>query len=115
MTGDPIMVKEIVSKKAITNIEARKIVEEKLSQLTDSILVKRTLEYLTQTSKCETESIDELKTELLKLGLSEQGAVTLLNVVPRDLTELRALLPPIDQKIDVEKLEKALEILSHCE
>ncbi len=113
--GDLTMVKEIVSKRAITNIEARRIVEEKLSQLTDSILVKRALEYLTQTSKCETENIDELKTELMKLGLSEQGAVTLLNIVPKELTELRALLPPIDQKMDLEKLEKALEILSRCE
>ena len=107
------MVRRILEKTYITNAEARKILEEKISGSADNILVRRVSEYLLHASKCA-ERAEQVRRELEKLGLSRETSVVLVNALPRDLSELRSLLLPVDRKVDTSVLEKALEVLRSC-
>ena len=108
------MVREVLSTEKVSNPEARKIVNEKLNEETAGLLVRRTLDYLNQATKCFEDVAGEVRRELVGLGISEEGAIVLVNVVPRELVELRSLLPPGDQKLDEDVLKKALEVLERC-
>lgn len=108
------MPRQVISVSRISNPEARRIIEEKLSEETADILIRRTLDYLNQSAKCLEDAAPEVRKQLVELGFSEEGAIVLVNVVPRDLVELRSLLPPDDQRLDEEILRKALEALERC-
>jgi len=107
------MSRRVLEKVYITNAEARRILEEKISGTSDNILLRRVSEYLARASKC-VERAEQVREELVRLGLSRESSVVVVNVLPRDLSELRSLLLPADRRVDTSVLEKALEVLRSC-
>jgi len=103
----------VLEKAYISNAEALKVVEEKASKYLEgaSIVLRRTLDYLLQVSKCS-EGAEKARKELEKLGLSSESSAVLVNVLPKDVSEARSLLMPADRHVGSDVLEKALEVLS---
>ncbi|MEM0021412.1 MAG: hypothetical protein QW039_04705 [Fervidicoccaceae archaeon] len=111
------MIKKVLESHPIDNYEAIKILREKLlSQASESNpLVLRTDETLSRILfDCSYETSREVLKELEEIGVSKELAIMLLNVLPRDEAEIRALLPPESQSMSLEDVKRIAEALSKC-
>lgn len=111
------MVKKIIETIPIDNYEAAKILKEKVAVQDNqsSPIVARTEEYLSQiTTRCEYEKSREILKELIETGISRETAIMLLNILPTEEAEIRALLPSEIQSLPLENVKKIAEILSKC-
>ncbi len=106
--------KEIIEQKTISNAEALEVFIEKIGGEPESPIQRRTLEYLRVSSKCPADIAREVVEELVKLDIPREAAIVLVNILPEEPAEARALLPPIAQALPTEKLEKAIELLAKC-
>ncbi|MEM1619950.1 MAG: hypothetical protein QXU97_02860 [Fervidicoccaceae archaeon] len=107
------MARKILSVEPVSNAEAMSIVNSKLRETLTNVIMKRVAEYLSSTSKCG-DRAGEVKRRLVELGFSAESSALLVNTLPRDQSELRALLLQQDRDIGPEKIEKALETLKLC-
>lgn len=108
------MPRKVIESKYITNSEAYDIIINKLSEQTDNIIVRRASEHLSTLKLCDPEVVLDVKKELLNLGFSEEAVVMLINVLPSDAAEARALLSPLEPRKTLEDYSKAIEIISKC-
>lgn len=107
------MVKQILKKEYITNSEAYEILSSDTFDQ-NSPVVRKSIEFLAYSRKCDSAKSREVVKKLIELSLPEELAVMLVNILPREPTELRALLPPSFLSLPSETLEKAIEILKDC-
>ncbi len=106
------MPRSILDSKPITNKEALEILLEKIRGKEEHRIIARTIEYLSKTLKCDIENINELVDELVKLGLSREGAIVLVNNMPEKPDEALAILPSKDSRVSLDAVKKALEVIS---
>jgi DNA-directed RNA polymerase subunit F len=109
------MPRKILDQKPIPNSSALKTILEQFGEEEVPAIHKRTVEYLRSVSECDPEKAEKIMIELKELGLSEDTAVILLNLLPQDPVEAKALLPPSSQDIDIEVIRKALEKIKVCQ
>ena len=67
-----------------------------------------TLEYAKKFSKLDADKSLKLKKELEELGISEKIAVSLVNVMPIDLMQLKQILANDKKELDASVAEKAM-------
>ena len=109
------MPRNILESRPITNKEALDILLEKIKGREEHRIIARTIEYLSKTLKCDVENTEELVEELVKLGLSREGAIVLVNNMPEKPDEALAILPSKDSRVSIDTVKKALElIVKYC-
>ncbi len=81
----------------------------KESQLND--VQKEALKHLQKTSKLSSNDALKLKDELMTLGLSEFVSVKIVDILPNNIDELRAVVYPHLSNLDTELGQKILEIV----
>ncbi|BEP18126.1 hypothetical protein PYJP_14780 [Pyrofollis japonicus] len=107
---------EIISSNYVPNPVAKKILENIKELVNENPIVARTYEYVAKFSKCSPENAEKALKELQEVGFSEFAAAMLINTVPTELEEAKALLGDIDGGYDEEKIEQALEVLrKYCQ
>jgi DNA-directed RNA polymerase subunit F len=106
--------RKVIDAKYITNSEAYVIINSKLSDKVENIIIKRTSEHLSSLRLCDPETAIAVKNELRNLGFSEEASIILINVLPKDAAEARALLSPLEPRKTLEDFSKAIEIISKC-
>jgi DNA-directed RNA polymerase subunit F len=107
--------RKILEQKPIPNPSALKTMLEQFGEEENMPAIhKRTVEYLRSVSGCDPVKAEKIIVELTQLGLSEEDAVILLNLLPQDPVEAKALLPPSSQNIDLEVIRNALEKIRVC-
>ncbi len=98
-------------KKLLTIPEANQILQKIDVEKADQIQ-KRTLDYTTKFSKAQADAAKKLRKQLEDdVGLSEEEAVELVNVVPKSVEELRTFTSGWRKLLSTESLEKILKIL----
>lgn len=100
----------------ISNSEALKILKEHYERErettgTTSLLVQRVLEYLHKFSKIPPEKVEELRKNLVAMGLKDGSIVMIMNICPTTTDELRTLLVLEDKVFETEQLDKMLSLL----
>ncbi|MEL9939754.1 MAG: hypothetical protein QW632_00505 [Ignisphaera sp.] len=106
---------EIIEYHDIPNSIAKRILEKYIANLRGeaSEIVKVTLEYLDKVEKCDYEKIENLYNELKKFGFKETTLAMILNILPRSVDELRALLVFEDRVPEEDVLKNVVEIISN--
>ncbi len=98
-------------KKLLTIAEAHQMLQKIDVEKADQIQ-KRTLDYTTKFSKATNESAKKLRKELeTEVGLSEEEAVEVINVMPKSIEELRTFTSGWRKLLPTETLEKILKML----
>ncbi|NPA86751.1 MAG: hypothetical protein GXO00_01970 [Candidatus Diapherotrites archaeon] len=99
--------KEILGKEPITIYE----VEELLKDIEDPTFEqKASLDYVREVKKVDLETARKKLQELIELGLDKELAVKIINVYPRTVIELHAVLLK-EKGVGEDLYEKILEIL----
>ncbi len=102
---------EILSSRYVPNPVAKKILESAKKLIEENPIVARTYEYVSKFSKCDSDRAVKAVEELKSIGFSDFAATMLVNLVPRELEEAKALLGDIDGGYEEEVVEKGLEVL----
>lgn len=111
------LARKILEIRPVDNYEAAKILKEKLMSGSEqqNPMLSRTEEFLSLvTSQCSYEKSREVLQELLDNGIERETAIMLINTLPTEEAEIRALLPPEKQTMPIEAIKKIAEILSKC-
>ncbi|MEM0127596.1 MAG: hypothetical protein QXO03_00720 [Thermoplasmatales archaeon] len=69
------------------------------------------LRHLKKFSKIDAKTADEMRDELISLGLEQAVAVKIVDIMPATADELRAIVYPQIQNLDAALVEKILGIL----
>ncbi len=102
---------EKTEKKLLTIPEANQILQKIDVEKADQIQ-KRTLDYTTKFAKTQSDAAKKVRKELeTDVGLSEEEAVELINIMPKSLEELRTFTSGWRKLLSTESLEKILKIL----
>jgi len=105
------MMAEKTSKKLLTIPEAHQILQ-KIDIVKADQIQKRTLDYTAKFAKSTPESAKRFRKELeAECGLSEEEAVSVVNVMPKSIEELRTFTSGWRKLLPTETLEKILKIL----
>lgn len=106
---------EIIEARHVPIPVAKEILEklkESMGEEADNPIINNVYEYLARFSKCSPDAAKEAMEKLREIGFSEFAAAMLVNLVPREVEEAKALLGNIDGGYEDEKIEKAVEVLS---
>ncbi len=99
------------AKKLLTIPEAHQILQKIDIEKADQIQ-KRTLDYTAKFAKEANDAAKKLRKELeTEVGLSEEEAVELVNIMPKSIEELRTFTSGWRKLLSTETLEKILKIL----
>lgn len=100
-----------LKEKNITLIEVKKILEEKSKKEELTIMEQTTLEYVRKFSKLEYEEAVKLMEELRKFGISEFGAIQIVNILPTTVEELRTILMKEETELTPEALKEIVKLI----
>jgi len=99
------------TKRLLTIPEANQILQKIDLEKADQIQ-KRTFDYTTKFSKAAADGAKKLRKELeTEIGLSEEEAVEVVNIMPKSVEELRTFTSGWRKLLSTENLEKILKIL----
>lgn len=102
----------VISEKEITNVEAKEILEGREKEGELKYEQKVTLALLRKTCKVEPEKVKKLIEELKSIErLREKQIVAIVNFLPEDKDDLRAILQKEYTAFTEEEIEKILEIV----
>ncbi len=105
------MSKNTETGKVLTLPEVKKLLESLGEENLDQFQ-RRTLDYASKFSKVEAEVAEKLVEKLVKeFGLEEEGAIQIVNCMPKSIEELRAFLTAGRRIIETSKLEAILNLL----
>ncbi|MCD6195763.1 MAG: DNA-directed RNA polymerase subunit F [Thermoprotei archaeon] len=111
---------EILEEKHLSNPEAYKLLKKAVDQIREkegsiSILLSKTLHYLSEFSKMDPESAEALRKVLEKYDLKEETIIMIINICPTTLDELRTLFELEEKIIETDTANEILETLkSYC-
>ncbi len=108
------MPKKIIERQTISNPQALEVLIREFGEEPELSIQRRTIEYLRASSKCSAEKAEKVLEELMSLDIPRDAAILLINLIPTEAVEARALLSPAHQSLDLEVLGKAVEILKKC-
>ncbi len=101
---------EVLEERRVPLPVAKRILEEVSARL-DSPIVNRAYDHARLFSKCEADAAEEAMKALMELGLSDFASSMLVNIVPRDVEEAKALLADIDGGYSEEVIVEAVKLL----
>jgi DNA-directed RNA polymerase subunit F len=102
----------VLEEKVVPIPVVKKILEKLASDPTAHPIIARVYEYASKFSRCDPDAAERAVDELVKLGFSELAASTLVNLMPEQLDEAKALLGGMGEDYDDEVIQKGLETLS---
>lgn len=102
---------KVLKEKNITLTEVKKILEEKSKKEELTVIEQATLEYARKFSKLAYEKAIELMKELEKFGISEFGAIQVVNILPTTIEELRTILMKEEVELTPETLREIIELI----
>lgn len=106
------MEKKEAVKKPITMAEAKEILEKINVEEADQIQ-KRTIDYLTKFTKVSSKIAIRIKGRLIKeLGLTEEEAIEVTNILPSSLGELNTIIAGWRKIFSTEKKNLILNIIN---
>ncbi len=91
--------------------EAKELLEEESSKRELTELQKAALNHASKFSKLHAKEAKELQKELISLGLTEQAATKIVDILPSNVDELRTILYPGIQNIDADLANKIMETI----
>jgi len=100
---------KVVSEKLLTLPQVARILMEESSKRELVSVELVTLEHARKFSKLSAEDSEKLLQELVELGLPEEAAVQVVNVMPRSQDELRVLLAPLSRTFTADELRAILD------
>lgn len=77
-------------------------------------MVRRSIDHLSALELCPPDVAAQVVEELERMGFSREAAVILVNILPRDPGEARALLAPFEPRKTLEDYHEALRLLVRC-
>ncbi len=100
----------------LSNPETLKYVEEYIERVrsetaTSPPLALRVAEYLRKFSKIPLDRVSELRRKLEEMGLKEESVIMIVNICPKTVNELIAILQVEERSFEQELLEKIISIL----
>jgi DNA-directed RNA polymerase subunit F len=102
----------VISEQAVTDVEAREIMEKKEKEAELKYEQKNALEVLRKFAKTDSEKIKKLMEELKTVEkLRERQIIAIANFLPEDKDDLRAVLHKEYTALTPEEIEKVLEIV----
>ena len=101
---------EVLEERRVPLPVAKRILEEVAARL-DNPIVGRAYEHARLFSKCEASAAEEAMKALKDLGFSDFASSMLVNIVPRDVEEAKALLADIDGGYPEEAVAEAVKLL----
>lgn len=102
---------KVVKQKNLTLAEVVEILEEIRKKRELTSIETYTLDYAKKFSKTNAENARKAVEELVKLGLPDNIAVQLVNIMPEDEDEIRALLAPYMKALTSDQIKGILEVL----
>ncbi len=105
---------EIVSSKPLPVPLVKEILEQLQETLGDNHVFLQVLDYARRFSKCSPEQAHAAMEKLVSIGFTEFAAAMLINLMPSDVEEAKALLGDIDGGYEDEKIEEAVKMLSEA-
>lgn len=104
------MPRRLIKIRPLTIPEVKAILESLGEENMDQFQ-RRTLDYVTKMSYLDPKSAEKLFEELKAEGILEEEAVQIVNIMPKSIEELRAILSGGRKIIETQALEKILSIL----
>ena len=105
------MSKKTETGKVLTLPEVKKLLESLGEENLDQFQ-RRTLDYASKFSKVKAEVAEKLVEKLVKeFGLEKEGAIQIVNCMPKSIEELRAFLTAGRRIIETSKLEAIVNLL----
>jgi len=99
------------TEKNLTIPEVKKLLESLGEENLDQFQ-RRTLDYASKFSRVEAESAEKLVEKLVKkFGLEKEGAIQIVNCMPKSIGELRVFLAAGRKIIETSKLEAIVNLL----
>lgn len=99
------------TEKNLTIPEVKKLLESLGEENLDQFQ-RRTLDYASKFSRVEAESAERLVEKLVKkFGLEKEGAIQIVNCMPKSIGELRVFLTAGRKIIETSKLEAIVNLL----
>ena len=99
------------TEKNLTIPEVKKLLESLGEENLDQFQ-RRTLDYASKFSRVEAESAEKLVEKLVKkFGLEKEGAIQIVNCMPKSIGELRVFLTAGRKIIETSKLEAIVNLL----
>lgn len=95
-----------LSQRPLALIEALAVLKRRQKEGELGYEQQATLNYVEKFAKLDLKKVTALKKELTKLGISEEGAVALTNLLPRKPEEVRAILSRGESAVVQEELVK---------
>lgn len=91
--------------------EAKELLEEESRKRELTELQKAALNHASKFSKLHAKEAKELQKELISLGLTEQAATKIVDILPSNVDELRTILYPSIQNLDADLANKIMETI----
>ena len=101
----------ILSSRNLTLPEAREILEKRNEEGEMIDVQNRTLEYLQRFSRCDSNKVKPLLKDLEELGVEEEIAVNIVNIVPGNIDDLRTIVSAGEKTYTTDQLKKILSKL----
>ena len=104
---------KVLKEKSITLAEVKKILEDKNKNEPLTTIEQTTLDYARKFAKIPYEKAIKLMEDLINLGVSEDIAIQIVNILPRTIEELRTIVMKREEReYEPEFLNKILELIS---
>ncbi|HUB92620.1 MAG TPA: RNA polymerase Rpb4 family protein [Candidatus Saccharimonadales bacterium] len=69
------------------------------------------LDYAKKFSKADSENVEKIKKQLMELEISEKIAISIINVMPMDVTQMKQILANEKKALEPEVADKAFAIV----
>lgn len=106
---------KIISSEEVSNSQVLDIIEKKAKKEELTYREEKTLEYLKKINKISKENLEKAKQELINLDIPRLGLthiIKILDIMPKNGTELRAIVSNSGVVLVDESAKKILEVLS---
>lgn len=101
----------VLAEELITDVEAREILKKREEEKKLNYEQKNALDHLRKFATADYEKIMKAKEELRKLNLRERQIVAILNFLPTDKDDIRAVFQKEYSNLSEEEINKILEIV----
>lgn len=103
--------KKVIESEPIQAVKVKEILDEFSKENELNYEQNITLNHLSRFPRYSIEDSDAIIEELKGMGLKDKIAVRIVNLIPKDLSDLRLIFAKEANSIDKEEMEQILEIL----